>query len=123
MGYYSCSYCGKIHPVGYICPKKPKRKYNDDKEERQLRSTSAWTRKSIEIREKAKGLCEVCRDQGTITYKNISVHHIDKVRDNKDKLLDNYNLIALCTHHHEQAEKGGLSKEYLRRLAREREKN
>lgn len=120
--YKSCPYCGRIHAQGYECPKKPKRKYCDDREERRLRSTSAWTRKSIEVREKAKGLCEVCRDKGTITYKNISVHHIEKVRDNKDKLLDNYNLIALCARHHEQAEKGELSKEYLRRLAREREK-
>lgn len=116
----SCPYCGRIHPVGYICPKKPKRTYHGG-EERKLRSSNAWTKKSKEIREKAQGLCEVCRDQGLYTYTGLEVHHIDKVRENKDKLLDDYNLICLCTDHHKQAEQGKLDKEYLRKLARKRE--
>ena len=91
MRYYGCQYCGRIHPVGYICPKKPKRTYKGG-EERELRSTYAWTQKSKEMREKAQGLCEVCRDKGIYTYKGLEVHHITKVREDKDKLLDNYNL-------------------------------
>lgn len=116
----SCPYCGRIHKVGEICPKKPKRNYNGG-EERKLRSTSAWTKKSKEIREKAQGLCEVCRDKGIYTYKGLEVHHITKVREDKDKLLDDYNLICLCTEHHKQAESGKLSKKYLRGLAMKRE--
>ena len=38
------------------------------------------------------------------------------------KFLDNYNLICLCTDHHKQADQGKLDKEYLRKLARKREK-
>ena len=118
--YKSCPYCGGIHPVGYICPKKPKRTYHGG-EERKLRSTNAWTKKSKEIREKAQGLCEVCRDKGLYTYTGLEVHHIVKVSEDKAMLLDDYNLICLCVDHHKQAEQGKLDKEYLRNLARKRE--
>ena len=40
---------------------------------------------------------------------------------NKDKLLDNSNLVCLCTKHHKEADKGLLSKTYLEELARKRE--
>ena len=119
--YKACPYCNRIHPVGYICPKKPKRTIFRGGEERKLRSSNAWTKKSIEIREKAQGLCEVCRDQGLYTYTGLEVHHIVKVSEDKARLLDNYNLICLCTDHHKQAEQGKLDKEYLRKLARKRE--
>lgn len=68
-------------------------------------------------------MCEVCRDQNKIEYNNIEVHHITKVRDDETLLLDNYNLICLCQEHHEQADKGLIDKEYLQRLARQREES
>ncbi len=114
----SCNKCGKIHPYNYKC-NALKRSYEGD--ERKERSTYKWTMKSKEVREKAQGLCEVCRDKGIYTYKNLEVHHIIKVRDNKDLLLDNYNLVCLCTDHHKQADKGKLSQDYLRKLAEVRE--
>ena len=94
---------------------------DNQKNERQLRSSSAWKRKSIEIRQRANFLCEVCKDNAVIEYRNIEVHHIDKVTDNTDRLLDNYNLIALCQPHHKAADAGKIDKEYLRKLARGRE--
>ena len=118
--YKACPYCGRIHKAGYECPKKPKRKYNGG-EERKLRNTYAWAKKSKEIRDKAQGLCEVCRDKGVITYKGLEVHHITKLAEDKDKLLDNNNLICLCIKHHKEADKGLLSKSYLEKLARKRE--
>ena len=120
MRYKSCPFCGRIHPVDYNCPAKPKRVYKGT-EERKLRNTNDWKKKSEEIREKAQGLCEVCRDKGIYTYKNIEVHHIVKLRDDKEGLLDNYNLVALCQEHHKLADKGKLSQDYLRKLARKRE--
>ena len=120
--YRACPYCGRIHPVGYICPKKSKRIYNGG-EERKLRSTNAWTKKSKEIREKAQGLCEVCRDKGIYTYTSLEVHHIEKVRDDKSKLLDNYNLICLCVEHHKMADNGKLDATYLKKLAKKREES
>jgi len=115
----ACSRCGKIHQVGQECPK-PKRMY-DTTEERKLRSKWKWTEKSKEIRDKANYLCEVCRDKGIITYNDIEVHHIKKIREEKGGLLDNYNLIVLCQEHHKQADKNEINTDYLLSLAKKRE--
>ena len=117
----ACSKCGKIHPRNYQC--NVGRIYSGG-EERNLRSTYAWTCKSAEIREKANYLCEVCRDQDKITessYQDVEVHHIEKLKENNSLLLDNYNLICLCVEHHKQADNNEIDKEYLKELARKRE--
>ena len=113
----SCSKCGKIHPYNYNCSKG--RKY-ESTEERKLRSTSAWTKKARQIKEDALGLCEVCKAQGVYTYNNLEVHHITKLSDDHDGLLDDDNLICLCVNHHKQADDGEIEADYLRELARER---
>ena len=61
QGYYSCSRCGKIHPKGYVC-KVEKKRYKYSYNESRMRSKSAWTEKSKQIREDANYLCEVCKD-------------------------------------------------------------
>lgn len=114
----SCSNCGKIHDYNYVC--RPPRKYPVG-EERKARNTYKWAMKSKEIRERAQGLCEVCRAKSIYTYTGLEVHHIIKVKENKDLLLDDSNLICLCTLHHKEAERGNISKEYLRQLVEERE--
>ena len=119
MIYKSCPRCGKIHPSNYKCTKGIV--YKSSGEERKQRSTYAWTMKSIEVRKKANYLCEVCRDKGVYTYSGVEVHHIEKLRERPDLLLDNYNLIALCKHHHEEAEEGLIDKDYLKELAKKRE--
>ena len=118
--YKACSYCGRMHEVGYECSKKPKRVYRGG-EERKLRSTTAWTKKSLEVRDKANGLCEVCKALGRYTYTGLEVHHVTKLVDDKSKLLDNYNLVCLCTEHHKQADRGEIDADYLRGLAKLRE--
>ena len=119
--YKACSRCGRMHPSTYICNvNKGKRTYVGG-EERKLRSSNKWTEKSKEIREKANYLCEVCRDQGRYTYNDLEVHHITKVKEDSTMLLDNDNLICLCQFHHKEADKGQLTKDYLLRLAQERE--
>ena len=115
----SCSRCGKIHATGYMC--NVGRLYTSQGDERKLRSQYSWTKKSEEIRERANHLCEVCRDKGIITFKDIEVHHIVKVKDDKSKLLDNENLICLCQEHHKQADNGEIDRDYLLELARQRE--
>lgn len=116
-----CSRCGKIHAKNFICHE-GQRTYHGGSE-RQLRSSWKWTEKSKEIRESAHHLCEICKAEGRYNYKDIEVHHIVKVKDNNDLLLDNYNLICLCAAHHKQADNNQIDKDYLRELARQREEN
>lgn len=115
----SCSKCGRVHRAGEKCHSDARVKIAT--EESRLRSTYKWTQKSIEVREKAHYLCEVCRDQGVLTYKGTQVHHIDALKERADLLLENTNLICLCEWHHEQAERGEIDKDYLRKLAQRRE--
>ena len=86
-----------------------------------MRSRFAWTKKSEEIREKAQYLCEVCRDQGKITYESLEVHHITPLREDSTLLLENNNLVCLCIEHHKQADNSELDRDYLRKLAEYRE--
>ena len=118
-----CHRCGKIHTSNFTCMvgKQPRR-YNGGTE-RVLRSSYKWTEKSKEIRERAHYLCEVCRDEGLLTYDGLEVHHIIKVKDDEDLLLDNNNLICLCTLHHKAADNNELDKDYLISLAQQREEN
>lgn len=118
--YKSCSRCGKMHPYNYKCNKGKVYKHNDiDK----LRSTKRWTNKSIEIREESHYLCSVCLDKGILNYDNVEVHHIVKLQDNPELLLENENLICLCKEHHKQADNGKLDKNYLLKIARLRNKH
>lgn len=115
----SCSRCGKIVDYNHKCNKGKIYKHNDiDK----LRSSTKWTNKSIEIREASNYLCSVCLDEGIINYDNIEVHHIIKLQDDKDLLLENDNLICLCKYHHKQADEGKLDKDYLINLVKKRDK-
>lgn len=116
----ACSKCGKIHPFNQEC-KAVKRVYATT-EERKLRAKNKWHEKSEEIRESANYLCEVCKDQGVITYNDLEVHHIIPLRVAPELLLENTNLICLCSFHHKKAEAGELSVEYLQKLVEEREK-
>lgn len=117
--YKSCSKCGRIHSYNYKC--NVGRIY-ETTEERKLRSSYAWTQKAKQIKEDAQGLCEVCRQEGLYTYDDLEVHHITKLKDDPNGLLDDDNLICLCVYHHKQADNGELDADYLRKLARERGK-
>ncbi len=89
-------------------------------DERKLRNKNKWHEKADQIKEDAGRLCEVCRAEGRYTYRNLETHHIEKLRERPDLLLDDTNLICLCTECHKRADAGELSKEYLRELVRER---
>ncbi len=90
--------------------------------EQALRKRSSWTLKSKDIRERSLYLCAVCQDRGEARAEDdIEVHHIIKLRDDPDGLLEDDNLIALCVLHHKQADRGELSAEYLKNLARKRD--
>jgi len=116
----SCGRCGKIHDFNFKC--NYGRVWKETKH-RDLRSRYAWTLKAKEIKEKANFLCEVCRAKGIYKYEGLETHHIVKLDDDESGLLDDYNLICLCTSCHKLADAGGIPLEYLRELARAREEN
>ena len=113
----ACSVCGKIHDASIRCIRKDARMDREHK----LRQTNKWHTKSLEIRERSQWLCAVCRDHGIYNHENLGVHHITKLRNNPDGLLDDDNLIALCVPHHKQADDGLLDADYLRELSKQRD--
>lgn len=86
-----------------------------------LRNTYRWRKKREQVKKASKYLCAVCREEGRFTYEDIEVHHITKLKDRADLLLDEYNLIPLCVTHHKLADEGKIDADYLRELARRRE--
>lgn len=120
----SCKYCGRIHDSKYICPNKPTRKRYKKKEEDSFRNTQAWQRKRNNIKDRDKGLCQVCirKLYNTLkqyNYTDIEVHHITPLRENYELRLEDDNLISLCKYHHELAEKGEIPRELLRSMVEE----
>ena len=116
----ACSRCGGIHNFGEACPKKLKRVYSKT-EENKLRSKYSWKIKRASIKESANYLCEVCKDKGDYTPKPLEVHHIIKLANDSNGLLEDNNLIALCVKHHKEADRGELSIDYLRELSLKRD--
>ena len=116
MDLIACSRCGKIHPRNK-CSIKRNYSYS---QERKIRSSYIWTKKAKQIKEDALGLCEVCKDIGVYNYKKLEVHHINKLSENPQGLIDDNNLICLCVMHHKQADAGELKKEYLRAIVEKR---
>ena len=113
--YKACSRCGRIHKTGEEC----KRKDYIGGEEREQRSSYKWTMKSKQVRQQAL-FCEVCQATGHWTYTGLQVHHISKLKDDPEGLLEDDNLICLCAEHHRQADNGEISADWLRELARKR---
>lgn len=86
-----------------------------------LRNTYKWRKKREEIKKESNYLCAVCKEEGRYNYEDIEVHHITKLKDAPEKLIDNYNLIPLCVTHHKLADEGKIDADYLRELAWRRE--
>ena len=115
----SCTKCGRIHDINFKCNGGGRLPQTA---EQALRRRTSWTNKSKEIRERSKYLCAVCLDKGEARADDdIEVHHIRKLRDYPDGLLEDDNLVCLCTYHHKQADKGELDADYLRQLAQRRD--
>jgi 5-methylcytosine-specific restriction endonuclease McrA len=117
---FACSRCGRVHDKSFDCKAGARRRYSNT-EENKLRSQYSWKVKRQSVRERANYLCEVCKDQGDYHPKAIEIHHIIKLKDDPDGLLDDRNLIALCVDHHKQADRGEIDISYLRALADKRD--
>ena len=116
----SCSKCGKIHEYNKKCYVGDSFKKKDTNANK-FRNTIQWTNKAEEIKENSNYLCIICLKNNIYNYKLLEVHHIEPLSENFERRLDNYNLICLCNKHHRDAEKGNIKREYLFRLAEERE--
>lgn len=101
--------------------------YKDrDEQSVKFRRKSAWKKKAIEIKERDKWCCQVCKSGkypiGTreLNYRNLEVHHIEKLRDNIYAGLEDDNLITLCQVHHRMADKGEIPAAELKKLIENR---
>lgn len=120
----SCSKCGKIHDVNYICHNGLKTDYSKySYKEAKLRNTYEWHTKAEQIKADSKYLCALCLSKGIYNYNNLEVHHITKIKEDETKLLDNYNLVCLCRECHKLADAGLIPKKDLLDLAKVREDN
>ena len=119
----SCPYCGGMHPRGYNCPRKPKRRYRyEDREAYKVHRSNRWTELSLSIRKRDRFLCVYClRHDKRVNNRDIEVHHITAIESDNERAYDRYNLIALCREHHEQAEKGLIDVPTLERMAQQQE--
>lgn len=111
----SCKYCGRIHNSKFDCGMKPKRKKEPTKINK-FRWSRKWTNKREDIKERDNYLCQVCKTERRYNYDDLEVHHIVSLEEDYDLRLDDENLITLCVKHHKEADKGEISREYLREL-------
>ena len=109
----TCIYCGKIHPSGYKCEKKPKRKKTGGREAEWIRNTYRWQKTREKIKDRDYYLCAYCLAHGKITYSELEVHHIVPIEERPDLAYEEDNLITLCEKDHEAAEKGKISRQEL----------
>jgi len=124
----SCSYCYGIHPKGYECPKKPKRK-KEVTEVNKFRWSRTWRNKAIEINERDKYMCQICirlmfNTMQRFNYTNIEVHHIIPLNEGQegwDNRLNNDKLVCLCKYHHKMADNGRIDRKILIEIAEEQE--
>ena len=127
----SCKYCGRIHDISYICPKKPERKpvkntVKRDSAADQFRSTNSWKIKREGIKKRDMYLCQICFRNlyGTkVRYngRDLSVHHAESLEENFDRRLDDGNLLTMCGRHHRMAEKKIIPVHVIKGIIRQQE--
>lgn len=122
----SCRYCGRVHPKGYECPKKPapQKRTKMETEQNKFRSKNSWTKKSKAVRRRDGFLCQVCirglyNPERIYQAGGLEVHHIIPLKNDYNLRLDDENLITLCKKHHEMAEAGEIPTALLKRIAKE----
>lgn len=105
----SCKYCGRTHPIGYVCAMRPRYDKPRLKRVDLFRKTSAWRNKREDILERDRYHCRLCEEEKAPRRYNpgrLSVHHITPLTEDWSRRLDDGNLITLCDKHHDRAERG-----------------
>ena len=118
----TCTYCRKIHGNEINCTAKrgyyreKNARYEKDKDYLKFIKSKQWFNKSQEIKLLDSHCCLVCKSLGLISPTYLEVHHINKVRNDYDKRLENNNLITLCVFHHKQADTNKIASSELHSL-------
>lgn len=120
----ACKYCGRLHPDGFVCEKKPARIFHRGTKEAAFRSSRKWREKRDDVVQRDYSLCRVCKDgkygDSFMYYglhPKLEVHHIRPLAKRYDLRLEDENLITLCPYHHKLADSGEISVKYLLWLA------
>ena len=118
----SCKWCGRIHPRGYVCPRRPARTKRGTAQTA-VRNTYKWQKTRDEVYQRDHQLCRLCLAEGRITTRNLQAHHIIPLEESTATAYDMEWIITLCSGAadscHERAERGDVSRELLHRLAGE----
>ena len=119
----TCSYCSGHHKRGEKCSFRPTKKggQKEDNYINRFRSTAAWKKKRLEIKNRDLFLCQYCLKNGRYTFNKLEVHHINKISKYWNKRLDNENLITLCIACHKMADLGHIDKKVLIYIAKNKE--
>jgi len=123
-----CPYCHRVHDTGAKCEEQRKaerarwNRHRDGKADR-FRSSKAWSMMSLRVRQRDGWRCVFCQreqdDLRDIIDNQISVHHITPIQEDYNKRLDINNLITVCSYHHELCERGAITRNEQREIAKE----
>ncbi len=111
----SCSYCGRIHQANYICQKKQAR-VKEPTEASRLRTCRRWDKTRKRVYERDHFLCRVCFRRGKFTSEALEAHHIQPLREAPELAYEDENIITLCQRHHKEADRGIISRDFLKDL-------
>ncbi len=94
-----------------------KRMYNSDESKyQQFYKSTAWRRLSRRFLEN-NPVCVKCYEDGVIRKANV-VDHVQEVKDNWSRRLDESNLQALCNYHHNKKTRNERKKREQKSLKR-----
>lgn len=95
---YGNRYCNKCQIIADKMKKDRSKNYNRnnrDKEVQLFYNSAGWKAIVSVVKSRDKGLCLYCLSKNKLSYYNV-IHHIEELKENKEKALDIDNLICLC---------------------------
>ena len=116
----ACSYCGRVHAgscAQRLEAEARRARRRKDGRATGLRNATAWKKARRWANERDRGLCRLCFEDGKVETGYLETHHIVPLEEAPGLAFELDNLITLCRLHHEQAERGVVPRDRLRRLA------
>lgn len=120
----SCKWCGRMHPRGTACPKKPTRAKDPKLDAAaRIRNTQKWKKCRAAVRERDGGMCRWCLANGRVNFDCVQAHHIKPLagKGNERFAFDEDWVISLCSRGeescHAKADAGEIDPARLHELA------